>query len=123
MRKYIDFLYILGTISCTVCGLLMMKWRIARFGLLPDNFSGKITFLLRLMVDPFVFSGLVLGFIAAVFWMAAMTKFELSFAYPFVSLSYVLVLIFSAVLFKESITTYKIAGVVLILFGIFISSR
>ncbi len=52
-----------------------------------------------------------------------MTKLELSYAYPFVGLTFVLVLVFSVVLFKEPLTLYKIIGVGFIAIGIIISSR
>ena len=52
-----------------------------------------------------------------------MTKFELSYAYPFMSLAFVLVLVLSAVLFHEPLTVPKILGVLLIIIGIVVGSR
>lgn len=56
-------------------------------------------------------------------WMAAMTKFELSYAYPFVSASFVLVLILSVVLLRETLTFPKVVGVALIVAGIIVGLR
>ncbi|WP_407079370.1 EamA family transporter [Candidatus Venteria ishoeyi] len=70
-----------------------------------------------------MFSGFFSAFIASFFWMAAMTKFELSYAYPFMSASFVLVFLISVILFQESITMYKVIGLGLIIIGIFVSSR
>ena len=67
--------------------------------------------------DPFVLSAFVSAFVASLFWLAAMTRFELSFAYPFMALSFVLVFIFSVMFVGESISVGKSAGVVLILIG------
>ena len=39
-----------------------------------------------------------------------MTKFEISYAYPFMSLSFVLVFGLSIFLFQESVTFAKVAG-------------
>jgi multidrug transporter EmrE-like cation transporter len=55
--------------------------------------------------------------------MIAMTKFDISYAYPFTTLGYVLILIFSALLFKESIDIYKLVGISLIIFGIILTSK
>ncbi len=63
------------------------------------------------------------GFFALVCWLAAMTKFELSYAYPLMSLAFVLVLIFSAFLFHEPVTAPKVLGILLIMLGIFVASR
>lgn len=118
------YLYIFGTIFFTVYGQLVLKWRISGYGELPDgSFVDKVIFLLKLLLDPFVFSGFASAFIASLFWMAAMTKFEVSYAYPFMSLSFVLVFLLAAILFHESVTIYKIAGLILIVLGIYISSR
>ena len=55
--------------------------------------------------------------------MAAMTKFEISHAYPFMSLNFVLVLLLSAVFFNETITLLKVAGLALIILGIIVGSQ
>jgi multidrug transporter EmrE-like cation transporter len=68
-------------------------------------------------------SGIVGAFLAFLCWMAAMTKFELSYAYPFMSLAFVLVLILSAVVFQEAITLPKMVGLALIVAGIIVGSQ
>ena len=117
------YIYILGTIIFTVLGQLLLKWRIPYFGILPLLFLDKIAFLIKLLFDPFIFMGFLSAFIASFFWMAAMTKVNLSFAYPFMGLNFVLVFVFSIILFKEPFSLYKIMGLSLIIIGIFISSR
>ena len=119
----IAYSYIFWTIFFTVYGQLVLKWRIANYGFLPDTFSKKIAFLFNVFLDPFVLSGLFSAFIASFFWMAAMTKFELSYAYPFMSLAFVFVLILSYFLFHEPITIQKIIGISFIIAGIIISSK
>lgn len=118
-----NYLYILGTILLTVYGQLIIKWRIGKLEELPDPFVQKIIYLLRLMGDPFILSGLFLAIPAALCWMAAMTKFELSHAYPFMGLTFVLVVFLSGIFFHEPITVLKVIGVLFIVLGIFIASR
>jgi uncharacterized membrane protein len=55
--------------------------------------------------------------------MAAMTKFPLSYAYPFMSLSFVFVVGLSAVFFQDSITLPKAVGIILIIAGLVIGSK
>jgi len=118
-----DHLYIFGTIVFTVYGQLIIKWQVAQAGILPVAITGKIWFLLRLLLNPWIISGIVITFLGGLCWMAAMTKFELSYAYPFMSLAFVLVLGLSVVLFQETLTFPKILGMILIIMGIFIGSR
>ena len=123
MRYAMNYLYIFGTIFFTVYGQLILKWQVSQAGPFPVDTPGKIGFILRLLLNPWVMSGIVGGFLAFLCWMAAMTKFELSYAYPFMSLSFLLVLIFSYLLFKEPLTTGKVTGVMLIIIGLYFSSR
>ena len=116
------YFYIFGTIFFTVYGQIVLKWRINSVGSLPKSLEDKIVFLFKLLFDPWVFSGFLAAFIASFFWMATMTKFDLSFAYPFMSLAFVLVFIFSIAFFNEPVTFQKILGLFLIISGIIITN-
>ena len=52
-----------------------------------------------------------------------MTKFQLGYAYPFMSLNFVLVILAGGLLFDESITPFKLAGLLLIVSGIIVGSK
>lgn len=121
--RSMGFFYIFGTIFFTVYGQIILKWRIEKYGSLPDHFQGKLSFLFGLLLDPFILSGFISAIVAAFFWMAAMTKFDLSYAYPFMSLSFVLVFFLSVWFFQEPITLHKVAGLLLIVTGIIVTSK
>lgn len=118
-----SYMYIAGTILLTVYGQLILKWRIVQYGSLPEAFAGKVWFLLKLFLDPFILSGFLSAFGASLFWMATMTKLDVSYAYPFMSGAFILVLIFSTVFFNEPLTWQKLAGLLLIISGILVSSQ
>ncbi|WP_210725625.1 EamA family transporter [Candidatus Colwellia aromaticivorans] len=91
---------------------------------LPDETVAKFFYLIKLIIlDPFILSGLASAFIASLFWMAAMTKFSLSFAYPFMSSAFIIVMFFSVLLFGESLNSYKLLGTGLIVAGIVVLSQ
>ena len=117
------FAYVLGSILCNVYGQIIVKWQVGKAGALPATFADRIPFYTRLILNPWILSGIFAGFLALLCWLAAMTKFDLSYAYPFVSLAFVLVLILSALLFHEPVTVAKILGVLLIIAGIVVGSR
>lgn len=123
MLRYIDYIYILATIVFTVYGQLILKWRIDKFGPLPTEFFDKLKFLVLLLTDPLIFSGFAAAFLASLAWMAAMTRFELSHAYPFMSLNFVIVLLLSGWLLSEPVTLPKALGVGLIVFGTIVAAR
>lgn len=117
------YFYIFATIFFTVYGQIVLKWRINDVGLLPDGVVEKILFLTKLLFDPWIFSGFFSAFIASFFWMATMTKFDLSYAYPFMSGAFVLVFILSVVMFHEPVTWQKVLGLALVVVGIVVTSR
>ena len=123
MSRLIDYLYIFATIGFTVYGQLMLKWRIEKFGALPQDLIDKIQFFLSLFLDLGVLSGFMAAFLASLAWMAAMTKFDLSRAYPFMSLNFVIVLLLSGWILGEPFTSSKILGVALIVAGTLVVAR
>ncbi|SRR6266496_699177 len=114
---------IIAPIVLTVYGQLIVKWRVRQAGPLPVDLAKKMQFLGSLLFDPWIISVLFAAFIAVISWFAAMTKYELSYAYPFMSLAFVLVLIFSAVLLHEAVTMPKVVGVMLVTLGLIIASQ
>ena len=122
-KSLLDFMYIFAVIVLTVSGQLILKWQVTKAGMFPESFSDRTLFLLRLIFNPWIVGGLFAGFLAFVLWMVTMTKFELSYAYPFMSLAFVLVLLSSAALFHETVTIRKLIGVLLIMAGVIIAGR
>lgn len=118
-----NYLYILLTILLTVYGQIVIKWQVNMAGTFPAEAIEKIYFIGRLLLNPWVISSFLAAFLASLSWMAAMTKFPLSFAYPFTSLSFVLVMFLSLFFFYEPITVPKAVGMGLIIAGIVIGSQ
>jgi uncharacterized membrane protein len=123
MPRVFDYIYIFATILFTVYGQLILKWRISNFGSLPADSIGKLKFLLSLLFDPAIFSGFAAAFLASLAWMAAMTKFDLSHAYPFMSLNFVIVLLLSGWILTEPLSPQKALGVILIVVGTIVAAR
>lgn len=117
------YFYIFLTVLLTVYGQIAIKWQVDLAGLLPDELPGKINFLIQLLLNPWIVSAFVAAFMASICWMAAMTKFELSHAYPFMSLNFVFVLLLSGWLLNEPISFPKIMGIFLICIGTAVAAR
>ena len=122
-QSLLGYLYIALTIAFTVYGQVALKWRMNLKGAPPEGFGPTVLFLLRTLCDPYVLSTYAAALVASLTWMAALTKFDISFAYPFMSLAFVLVLGLGALMLSEAVTAGKVAGMVLIVTGIFLSTR
>lgn len=118
------YFYICGCIFFTVYGQLILKWRMNMKPALPEGFAEKVIALVKVIIfDPFVLSGFISAFLASLFWMAAMTKFSISFAYPFMSLAFVFVMLGAALFFGESLNLTKVVGTLVIISGLVILSK
>ncbi len=112
------YLYIAGTLFFTIYGQLILKWRLNTLQIiLPEGVLNKVVYLTKLVFDPYILSGFIGAFVASLFWMAAMTKLEITTAYPFMSLAPALVFIIGVLFLGETFSVGKIIGLVLIIIG------
>ena len=77
----------------------------------------------KMVTNGYVIGGLLLYFIAAFLWLGALSKLEVSFMYPLLSLGYVLTAILAFIIFRENVTLVRWAGIALIVGGCFLISR
>ena len=117
------YVYVLATVLLTVYGQVVFKWQIDRAGDFPAGTGERLRYIGELAINPWIVSVFVAVLAASVAWGAALTRFELSFAYPFMSLSFALVLLLGVALFSESLTVGKVVAVVLICAGLILGSR
>ena len=123
MTTAMSYLLVFITVFLTVYGQIVIKWQVVAAGAMPEATPDRIGFLVKLLLNPWIISGLLAGLLAAVSWMAAMTRLELSHAYPFMSLAFIGVLVASALVFHEPVNAWKIGGLVLITLGIIVGSQ
>jgi multidrug transporter EmrE-like cation transporter len=124
MQFILNHLYLLLSISFGVVSQLIIKWQMSAFSFNDyETWQDKFALAFSMLLNPYIIASLILTLLAGVTWMIVMTKFEISYAYPFTLLGLVLVTIFSIVFFGESVNTYKISGIALIILGIAVISK
>lgn len=114
--------FILLTVLFTVAGQVLVKHGMLQVG----EASGASTLprlIWRALTNVSVVVGLALAVLAAVSWLVAISRSELSFAYPFMGLGIVLVLALSGVIFHEDIPLTRWVGVLVVCAGLWIGSR
>lgn len=117
------YLFMLVTVAFTTYGNLIFKWRVDVAGDMPGGWSGRLSWFGNLVSSPWIWSSFIAGGSAALAYLLALQRLELSRAYPVMSLSFVLVLIFSALLFSEALTAPKVIGIALIFAGLIVGSQ
>lgn len=79
--------------------------------------------LISLFLKPETWVGLVLYGLSAVSWLWVLSRAQLSFAYPILSLTYPIVVGLSAVVFGEAVSAVRWAGVGVIVVGVSLLAR
>lgn len=74
-------------------------------------------------LSPAIWLGLMIYGFSVLLWIWVLSKTELSVAYPFVGLSFILTMIIGAVLLHEDVSPMRIAGTVLIAAGCVMVAR
>jgi drug/metabolite transporter (DMT)-like permease len=119
----IVYILIAATICFTVMGNLLVKAGMLEVGILPGNMEMLPGFFFRAFTNLKVLEGLALALMAASTWIGAVSMSDISFAYPFMSLTIVMVLALSGVFFGEAVSLIRWVGVFIVCIGIFVASR
>jgi glycosyltransferase involved in cell wall biosynthesis/multidrug transporter EmrE-like cation transporter len=92
-------------------------------GDVPLAFTDPVQTFRRIGSNLSVLLGLGTFVLSAAVWLLVLSKVSLSFAYPFVSLTYVLILVFDRLVLHENVSGLRWAGVAFIVAGILLVSR
>lgn len=114
------WIFVITSVLLGVTGQLLMKKGMTIVGSIQ---LFPITEVIKAVMNPFVFSGFMAYAISSILWLVAISKLPLSNAYPVLSAGYVIVVFASFFLFNETITVFKIVGVVLICAGVIFIGR
>lgn len=117
------YVFIAATILFTIYGQLVLYWRVSSKGIGISGFNREeILGLMRVLLDLWVLSGFAAAFIASIFYMIALSRFQLNHAYPFMSLTFPLVAVCSHFIFGDLLPARKLLGLGLIMTGIIVGS-
>ena len=110
---------LLGSVAFGAVGQLILKAGMNSLGKLQLSADT----LLRMATSPLVLVGIAIFCVSTLLWLFALAKADLSFAYPFLSLTYLAVLIGGALLFHEEVTMPRVLGFIVIITGVWIVAR
>ena len=116
-----NYLLLVISVLLAVSGQLLMKKGMMLFGTFPA--SQLLLNVIPMFMNPFVFFGFACFGLSSLFWLVVLSRLELSFVYPMVSVAYVIVALASMVLFKENVPLIRWLGIAVIVFGVFLISR
>lgn len=113
---------ILLSVAAGVAGQTVIKLGVSHPGA-ADAAGGLFSLVAMILRSPLVLAGLLLYGIGALAWIAVLSRLDLSLAYPFLALNFILVAISSRFLLGESVPRMRWAGILVICAGILLVAR
>lgn len=116
---------VLAYILLNSFGALIIKYKINEMGTIQlSSFRFVIKYFYELIKSPLIICGIFSIFISAFVWMVALSRLQISIAYPVaVGLNFIVVVTVALIFFKEHLSVEKIIGIVLIFISVFLISR
>lgn len=114
------FKYVLASVILVDAGQIMVKYGLNNSSI---NFSDLLSSYISLFLNPFIFFGFMAVGLSSIFWLAALSKADLSYTYPMISIGYIVIAIASMVIFKEHISVTRWIGIGVICSGVFLMSK
>lgn len=119
--KYILVTLVIGLVTYAQ---LIIKHQVNRLGHIPTaDFTDTLLYLFKALTDIGILSGLFAALLAAITWIATVSKYELSSIYPFLAINFLIVPILSVWMFDENMNALKGIGLVVVITGLFIFAR
>ncbi|KPL19220.1 MAG: hypothetical protein AMJ92_04215 [candidate division Zixibacteria bacterium SM23_81] len=118
-----NVIFILWVVFSLVASQVLIKTGLEKIGGFSLNLHQLIPNLGKVLCSPLIWLGLIITGSAALVWFDLLSKLELSFVYPMVSLSYVFALFAAWLIFKEDVSLIRLIGVLFVCLGVFLISR
>jgi len=115
------FALIFTSVSLSALGQTAFKVGVGQSTASPDASVWIKT--AAMVFSPMVMLGLVLYGVGTVFWLFALRQLDLSLAYPFVAMSFVMVAGSGMLLLGEPFQPSRVIGLVLIVVGLLVMAR
>ncbi|MFT3958719.1 MAG: EamA family transporter [Desulfovibrio sp.] len=102
---------------------LLLKVGVDRIGHINFTMEKLLATTYQLALNPYIFMGLCFYVISVIVWLLVLSRVEVSYAYPMVSLGYVLNAVAAYYWLGEDLTPLRISGIMIILFGVYLIAR
>lgn len=115
---------ILFNVTLAAVGQIVLKFGTTKLGAMQSGQSpimAAVGSVKAMFTNPYIFAGMMIYAFSAITWIIILRRVPLSFAYPMISLSYVLVVLLTAIVpppVRERIPTLAIPGLLLICLGV-----
>jgi len=123
-KTVINVILLVISIGLAVSGQLAMKAGMNKVGeIKKEDFKHLGNLIMRVLKSHWAVAGILLYAISSLFWLVVLSRVPLSVAYPIVAVGYVVVVIYSKLVFKEDVRFIAWIGLALIVVGVIITAQ
>ena len=115
MSKY--FIFIIITVMLNAASQLLLKIGVSRVGKASFDTTNIIKLLLGAITNGYIVLGLITMTISMITHMMSLSRFDVSFVFPFISFAYIIVAIWGFVFLGETFNMTRYIGIAVILTG------
>ncbi len=119
----VSWLLLLSGVTLNAAAQLLLKAGTRHIGEFAFSMENVVPIGWRLATEPHILGGLACYAISVVAWIMVLSRVEVSLAYPMVSFGYIVTALASWWLFGETLSVERIAGIFVIMFGVFLITR
>lgn len=102
---------------------LLLKEGMRRIGYFEFAWANAIPVGMQVAANPFVLLGIAAYVLSVVVWLLVLSRVEVSFAYPLLSVGYIVNAIAGYYLFQEHLSVSRITGILIIVAGVYLVTR
>lgn len=121
MSKY--FIFILVTVCLNAASQILLKLGVSQAGQAEVSARSIFEVALRAAQSPLVIAGLATMTLSMVTHLMSLSRFDVSFAFPFISLGYVIVAVYGYFVLGEQVSALRMAGIATIVVGAVMIAR
>lgn len=115
------FLMILASISTSAVAQVTLKAGMSRPAVKAALVAGDhLALVAATALNPFIVGGFALYFLGALVWLLVLSRIDVSMAYPFVSIGFVLTAALAALFLGEAVGAHRLIGIALVAGGVYI---
>jgi multidrug transporter EmrE-like cation transporter len=114
---------VLAGVGLNAAAQLFLKAGTNAVGVFGFTAANAVPVAVKLALEPHILGGVACYVVSLALWIMALSRVEVSVAYPMLSVGYVVNAVAAYYLFGETITPARLAGTALIVIGVFIVAR
>lgn len=117
------FALIIFGVLLNACAQLLLKAGMSQIGQFDFSFANAVPIGMKVMMNPPIISGIFLYVMSVVVWLLVLSRVQVSYAYPMLSIGYIVNAFAANYFFGEPLTSMRMLGIFIIITGVYFVAR